>query len=105
MKNWLEHPVVKVLSNRFVWSGLLFAVWMVFLDANNYFIHSELDQQIEDLEADIEYYEKSLEVDRELLEQLNTNPEAFERYARENFGMNKEGETITIIEFEDSDDE
>lgn len=105
MKNWLEHPIVKVLSNRFVWSGLLFAIWMVFLDANNYFIHAELDQQIEDLEADIEYYEKSLEVDRELLEQLNTNPEAFERYARENFGMHKEGETITIIEFEDSKDE
>ena len=105
MKNWLEHPIVKVLSNRFVWSGLLFAIWMVFLDANNYFIHAELDQQIDDLEADIEYYEKSLEVDRELLEQLNTNPEAFERYARENFGMHKEGETITIIEFEDSKDE
>ena len=36
------------------------------------------------------------------LKQLNTNPEAFETYARENFGMHKEGETVTFIEFEDS---
>ena len=65
----------------------------------------ELDQQIESLEADIEFYETSLEHDRELLKQLNTNPEAFETYARENFGMHKEGETVTIIETENSSDE
>jgi len=40
-----------------------------------------------------------------LLEQLETDPKAFESYARENFGMLKKGETITIIEFEDSSHE
>ena len=59
MKKFLEHPVLKILLNQYVLTGLLFAVWMVFLDANNYFIHSELDQQIESLEADIEFYETS----------------------------------------------
>jgi cell division protein FtsB len=78
---------------------------MIFLDANNYFIHSELSEQIENLENDIEYYEQTLEEERELLNQLETNPEAFERYARENFGMHKEGETITIIEFETDQDD
>ena len=33
---------------------------------------------------------------------VRNEPEAFERYARENFGMHKEGETITIIEYETS---
>jgi cell division protein FtsB len=78
---------------------------MIFLDANNYFIHAELDQQIENLENDIEFYEETLAEERELLHQLETNPEAFERYARENFGMHKEGETITIIEYETEQDE
>ena len=105
MKKLLEHPVLKVLLNQYVLTGLLFGIWMVFLDANNYFIHSELDEQIESLNADIEFYENSLENDRELLQQLNTNPEAFETYARENFGMHKEGETITIIEIDNSLDE
>jgi cell division protein DivIC len=105
MKKFLQHPVVSFLTNKFVASGLLFVIWMVFLDTNNYFIQSELDTQIENLERDIDYYEKALEHDRALLEQLETDPAAFERYARENFGMHKEGETITIIEFEDSSDE
>ncbi|MEY2970963.1 MAG: Septum formation initiator, partial [Bacteroidota bacterium] len=64
-----------------------------------------LSEQIENLENDIEYYEQTLEEERELLNQLETNPEAFERYARENFGMHKEGETITIIEFETDQDD
>lgn len=97
--------MVSFLTNKFVASGLLFVIWMVFLDTNNYFIQSELDTQIENLERDIDYYEKALEHDRALLEQLETDPAAFERYARENFGMLKEDETITIIEFEDSSDE
>ena len=79
----------------------MFAFWMVFLDTNNYFIHSELDQQLDNLERDIDYYDTTLKEDRVLLEQLETDPKAFERYARENFGMLKEGETLTIIEFED----
>ena len=37
----------------------------------------QLDDQIEVLEADIEFYE-TLEHDRELLQQLNTNPEALD---------------------------
>ena len=74
-------------------------------DTNNYFIHSELDQQLDNLERDIDYYQSTLKEDRVLLEQLETDPKAFERYARENFGMLKKGETITIIEFEDSSNE
>lgn len=102
MKKWLQHPVVKILLNRYVFTGLGFVIWMIFLDGNNYFLQRELDTQIENLERDIDFYEEALETDRELLRQLETNPEAFERYARENFGMRKEGETITIIEFEES---
>ena len=96
---------MKWLTNKYALTGLGFVIWMIFLDANNYFIHEELDQQIENLENDIEFYEETLAEERELLHQLETNPEAFERYARENFGMHKEGETITIIEYETEQDE
>lgn len=98
-------PVLRRLSNKYILTGLGFIVWMIFLDANNYFIHSELDKQIDHLENDIEFYEESLAKERELLKQLESDPEAFERFARENHGMLKEGETITIIEYETEQDE
>ncbi len=105
MKFFEKYPMLKWLMNKYVITGLSFVAWMIFLDANNYFIHSELSEQIQNLENDIEYYETTLEEERELLNQLETNPEAFERYARENFGMHKDGETITIIEFETDQDD
>lgn len=105
MKLFEKYPALKWLTNKYALTGLGFVMWMIFLDANNYFIHAELDQQIENLENDIEFYEETLAEERELLHQLETNPEAFERYARENFGMHKEGETITIIEYETEQDE
>tara|TARA_B100000927_G_scaffold14485_1_gene11412 strand:- start:716 stop:1033 length:318 start_codon:yes stop_codon:yes gene_type:complete len=105
MKLFEKYPPLKWLMNKHVLTGLGFVIWMIFLDANNYFIHAELDQQIENLENDIEFYEETLAEERELLHQLETNSEAFERYARENFGMHKEGETVTIIEFETEQDE
>jgi cell division protein FtsB len=105
MKFFEKYPMLKWLMNKYVITGLSFVAWMIFLDANNYFIHSELSEQIQNLENDIEYYEETLEEERELLNQLETNPEAFERYARENFGMHKDGETITIIEFEKDQDD
>ena len=105
MKLFEKYSVLKWLANKYALTGLGFVIWMIFLDANNYFIHAELNQQIENLENDIEFYEETLAEERELLFQLETNPEAFERYARENFGMHKEGETITIIEYETEQDE
>lgn len=105
MKLFEKYPALKWLTNKYMLTGLGFVIWMIFLDANNYFIHAELDQQIENLENDIEFYEETLAEERELLHQLETNPEAFERYARENFGMHKEGETITIIDYEKDQDE
>ena len=105
MKKMLKHPAGKALLNKYFLSGVSFVVWMIFLDTNNYFIHSELSGQIDDLQNDIEFYEEALDHDKTLLEQLETDPEAFERYARENFGMLREGEDITIIEFESSQDD
>ena len=105
MKQILKHPAAKILLNKYFLTGISFVIWMIFLDTNNYFIHAELTAQIDDLENDIEFYEEALERDKTLLEQLVTDPEAFERYARENFGMHREGEDIIIIEFESSKDD
>ena len=77
MKLFEKYPALKWLTNKYALTGLGFVIWMIFLDANNYFIHAELDQQIENLENDIEFYEETLAEERELLHQLETNPEAF----------------------------
>ena len=69
------------ISNKYVLSSVVFCVWMFFLDT-----HSVLIQSM-----------------RSELSELESNPKAFEKYAREKFWMHKPGEKIVLIEIPQED--
>lgn len=90
-----------ILSNRYVLTGFFFVVWMLFLDANSYLIHHELNEEIDRMEEGIDYYSGELEVNKEQLEALESDPEKLEKFAREEYWMHQPGEEIYLIEFEE----
>ena len=96
-----ENRYVKWASNKFVLAGVPFLVWMIFFDANSYFMQRELDREIDKLNQSISFYSSELEHDREELRELESNPKAFEKYAREKFWMHKKGETLYVFDFQD----
>jgi|SRR5690554_3290654 len=55
------------------------------------------DSQIKDLNSQIELYRKQTEEDREKLNELQSNKDDLEKFARENYFMKKENEEIFII--------
>lgn len=81
--------------------GIIFLLWMLFLDTNSFFIHRELDQEIKELEAQKKEFLKEIEKDASAIEQLE-NLDSLEKFARENYLHKKEGEQIYLIEFKDS---
>jgi cell division protein DivIC len=94
-----DKPWFKFLSNKYVWVLLFFSTWMIFLDNYSYFDHRVLDNQIDELEDNKEYYQQEIKKDEDQIKQLN-NPEQIEKYAREKYYMKKDSEDIYIIEFE-----
>jgi cell division protein FtsB len=101
MKNpYKDKPWFKFLSNKYIWSLLFFAAWMIFLDNYSYFDHRILDNQISELEDNKTYYQEEIKKDEEQIKQLK-NPEQIEKYAREKYYMKRDSEDIYIIEFED----
>lgn len=74
---------------------------MIFIDSNSLLIHRELNQDIEDLENEKEYYKNEIEKDKKAIKELSTD-EGIERTARETYYMKKDDEDIYIIEYEDS---
>ncbi|MCT4623227.1 MAG: septum formation initiator family protein [Schleiferiaceae bacterium] len=86
------------ITNKYVLSSILFAVWMLFLDTHSILIQRDLSKEIDHLEQDIEFYETELETMRTELHELESNPKAFEKYAREKFWMHKPGEKIVLVE-------
>ena len=93
--------MLKYLKNIFVIIFIVFALWMLFIDANSLLIHHELNEDIGDLENEKEYYKKEIETDKKAIKQLSTE-EGIEKLAREKYYMKKDNEDIYIIEYEDS---
>ncbi|MCM4159305.1 septum formation initiator family protein [Antarcticibacterium flavum] len=89
----------RILSNRYVLILLIFAFWMFFLDSNSWLIHHELDQEINELQSNKEYYKKEIAKDRTVIEKLNDSFE-LENYARQNYYMKRPNEDIFIIEYD-----
>ncbi|WP_432673209.1 FtsB family cell division protein [Flavobacterium sp. SM2513] len=104
MKNPLKkltdkHPVLKFLSNKYVLVLLFFIVWMLFLDNYSYLYHRLLNQEIDELETNKEYYQNEIDKDKKSIKTLK-NPHQIEKYAREKYYMKKDNEEIYIIEYE-----
>ena len=56
------------------------------------------DEKIRRLEREIRHYKKEIETDRKKLDDIRTNREGLERYAREEFYMKRTNEDVFIIE-------
>lgn len=74
---------------------------MLFLDTNSWLIHKELDQEINELDNNKEYYIKEIIKDQKDIKTLKDSTE-LEKFAREEYFMKRDGEEIYIIEYEDS---
>ena len=55
------------------------------------------ESQIKDIQSQIELYRQQIEVDKEKLNELQSNRDDLEKFARENYFMKKENEEIFII--------
>ena len=96
MKNWLNR-IPSWLKNRYLLVGAVFLVWMLFIDTNSWWFHRELSQEIDELEEATEYYRTEIKKDSTLLFDLDSNPEALEKYARETYLMKKDNEDVYLF--------
>lgn len=95
-KKWFQF-----VSNKYILILLVFLVWMVFFDTNNWFIHKELDDEINGLESNKDFYSDEISKDKLFLKKMEDSFE-LEKFARETYFLKKENEDIFIIEHEDS---
>jgi|TARA_B110000977_G_C11059921_1_gene485558 cell division protein DivIC len=88
--------LLKKLKSPFVVLGVLFILWMLFLDSNSFLSHRKLTQTIDQLKKDQVHYKSEIRKDSIALKELSS-PEGLEKYAREKYHMKKENEEIFLI--------
>ncbi len=77
---------------------VFFVVWVGFFDVHNFKEQLQYRLKINELEDEKEYYLKKIKEDSLRLNELRTNDENLEKYAREKYHMKKEGEEIFLLE-------
>lgn len=86
-----------VLRNFYVISLLIFLFWMLFLDSNDLISQAKLSSKLKNLEAERAHYlEKIDEVEKDR-EELLSNSELLEKFAREKYLMRRKTEDLYVI--------
>jgi cell division protein FtsB len=70
---------------------------MFFFDQNNVVDRMKMSKEIRQLEADREYYLEQIQKDSLRYQELTTDKDNLEKYAREQFFMKKADEDVFVV--------
>jgi cell division protein FtsB len=95
------NKIPKRFRNFYFVSGVLFVLWMIFLDNNDLISRFKLSGKLNSLENEREYYQEKIQEVEKDHDELFGDKELIEKFAREKYLMKKETEDIFIIEEKD----
>ena len=79
---------------------IVFRVLTLTLGDSSLYKRYTYDQKIRSLEKEIKHYQKEIEINSKKLNDLHTDKEGLERFAREEYFMKKPNEDVFIIKDE-----
>ena len=89
--------IPKTIKNKYFLSivGLIAAIFFLQdYDLPTFIRYKKKQYKLEDEKA---YYEEKIETSKKALEEITTDPEALERYAREKYFMKKDNEDVFVV--------
>jgi cell division protein DivIC len=87
----------KFTRNFYFIAGMFFLFWMLFLDSNDLYTQYKLSRQLKSLEREKEFYKEKIEEVNSERQQLLSDTETLEKFAREKYLMKKESEDLYVI--------
>lgn len=88
--------VFRFFTSKYMIALTAFAVWMTFFDARDIFSQLTRRKEQKQLHTKIDYYRRQIEATETELKNLQNDPAALEKYAREKYLMKRDNEEIFI---------
>ena len=95
LKDFFKNYLSKV--NAYMLIIIIFVIMMFTSGDSNLIKRYQYDKQIQSLEREIKRYQKDIDVNKKKLDDLHTDKEGLERFAREEYYMKKPNEDVFII--------
>ena len=96
-KNTQKHSLFSKLMNKYTMTLLVFLVWLTFFDRNNFINKIQLKNKITTLQKEKAYYQHKIEEDNRKMQELLSNKDNLEKFAREQYLMKNKNEDIFVI--------
>jgi cell division protein FtsB len=91
--------LLRILSNRYVIVTAIMVVWICFFDRYNLVRRLFKDgAEYSELKSERDYYQKKITEVKKEKEELFSNNEKLEKFAREKYYMKKDGEDVFVVE-------
>lgn len=88
---------VAVLKNKYILATFFFLVWILFFDSNNLFTWYSNLREVAAQEKQKKYYRESIRRTDEMLQELSSNRDSLEKFAREQYLFHKDDEDVFVI--------
>jgi len=89
--------LINLFKNKFFLVTLAFVVWMIFFDKNDLFSQYEYRAQVNKLKKERDFYKVQTDQVTKELNELTSNPQQLEKFAREKYLMKKDNEDVYLI--------
>ena len=89
--------LVPVLKNKYIMTFLVFFVWMLFFDKNDLITQMNQRGKLNQMHQDKAYFIDEIKLNQAIMKDLETNPIALEKFAREKYLMKKADEEIFVV--------
>ena len=89
--------LLELIRNKYFLSVAAFIVWMLFFDRNDMISQYEFRSVVDKLQEEKDFYEQETAKVKKDLNELNTNLNTAEKFAREKYFMKKDNEDVFVI--------
>ena len=89
--------IFRILINKFFLTTVAFVIWMVFFDSNNLLTRNRLQEKLDVLNVEKQFYLQEIRKDSILTSKLMTDSTQLEKFARERYLMKKEKEDLFLV--------
>ena len=96
--------IIKKFNNKYLIATLVFAVIILFIDQYNIFFQIKNFKKLREAKDKVEFYEKEIQNQHEILEEFHKDSVMMERIAREKYMMKRDNEVIYIIQTDDDEE-
>jgi cell division protein DivIC len=93
--------LIRSLRNKYIIAVLVFLIWLLVFDRNSLIDRVRYIRTLSDLEDERQYYIERIDEDSRRLNELKTDKDNLEKFAREQYFMKKENEDVFVIVRED----